>query len=237
MAGNDTLAAGAGPRVGGAEVRGLFDSSYAAGLTRELPPPPAERDPATGELGVRAAPAEPLALRGCVVTPERQLKDGYVVLGEAREIAAVQTRRPEGVKVRETDGVILPGLIDLHGHPEFNVFSAWEPPRLYPNRHAWRDDEIYEKYVKQPENELLSALPRQTQLRYAEIRALVGGVTAIQGTSENVRTLGPGEALVRNVDRWVFGEQRGRALIDLPSGSRGISTLRNVLAEIEAPAR
>ena len=29
--------------------------------------------------------------------------------------------------VIDTDGVILPGLIDLHGHPEFNVFAAWEP--------------------------------------------------------------------------------------------------------------
>jgi 5-methylthioadenosine/S-adenosylhomocysteine deaminase len=31
------------------------------------------------------------------------------------------------VRVHDTaGGVILPGLIDLHGHPEFNVLAAWE---------------------------------------------------------------------------------------------------------------
>jgi 5-methylthioadenosine/S-adenosylhomocysteine deaminase len=30
-----------------------------------------------------------------------------------------------------SDGIILPGPIDLHGHPEFNVFARREPPRAY----------------------------------------------------------------------------------------------------------
>lgn len=34
------------------------------------------------------------------------------------EIKAVEAERPEGVRVHETEGVIAPGLIDLHGHPE-----------------------------------------------------------------------------------------------------------------------
>jgi hypothetical protein len=32
----------------------------------------------------------------------------------------------------------MPGLIDLHGHPEYNVSAAGEPPRSYANRYAWR---------------------------------------------------------------------------------------------------
>jgi 5-methylthioadenosine/S-adenosylhomocysteine deaminase len=38
-----------------------------------------------------------------------------------------------------SDGIILPGPIDLHGHPEFNVFARREPPRAYVNRYAWRN--------------------------------------------------------------------------------------------------
>ena len=50
------------------------------------------------------------------------------------------------------------------------------------------------------------------------MRALVGGVTAIQGTGGQARSYSD-EALVRNVDKWIFGKQVGRSLIDLPSGS------------------
>jgi 5-methylthioadenosine/S-adenosylhomocysteine deaminase len=39
---------------------------------------------------------------------------------------------------------------------------------------------------------------------------------------------------VRNVDRLVFGQQRGRAMIDLPSGQRGMSSLKSILDGIAA---
>ena len=137
--------------------------------------------------------------------------------------------------MHETDGVIAPGLIDLHGHPEFNIFAAWEPPRQFVNRYAWRGSEVYQELVRDPQNRLLDALPPKTQLRYAEIRALVGGVTAIQGTGGQATTY-QDEALVRNVDKWIFGGQVGRALIDLPDPDSewGMDSLRSILAGIEA---
>ena len=79
------------------------------------------------ELLLRAVPAEATALRGCVLTPTRAIENGYVVI-DAAEIKAVSEQEPDGVRVHDTAGVIAPGLIDLHGHPEFNVFAAWEPP-------------------------------------------------------------------------------------------------------------
>ena len=106
-------------------------------------------------------------------------------------------------------------MIDLHGHPEFNIFAAWEPPRQFVNRYSWRGSPLYKELVRGPQNRLLEALPPKTQLRYAEIRALVGGVTAIQGTGE-AATSYQDEALVRNVDKWIFGGQVGRSMIDLP---------------------
>jgi 5-methylthioadenosine/S-adenosylhomocysteine deaminase len=68
-------------------------------------------------------------------------------------------------------------------------------------------------------------------LRYAEIRALVGGITAIQGASGRIRSTE--EALVRNVDLRIFGQHRARAMIDLPSpSSRDAEKLRDIVAEI-----
>ncbi len=149
-------------------------------MIEEQPPPPAA---ALGDRGgSRAlALAEALALRGAVLAPEAAIDDGYVVI-EAGEIKAVRKTRPEGVRIHETEGVIAPGLIDLHGHPEFNIFAAWEPPKQFINRYAWRGSDLYQLLVRDPQNHLLDVLPPKTQLRYAEIRALVGGVTAIQGT-------------------------------------------------------
>jgi 5-methylthioadenosine/S-adenosylhomocysteine deaminase len=174
-------------------------------------PPESERRSA---LAVpTAAPAEPFALRGCVLTPKRKLDDGYVVVNGAT-VASVETKKPAGVKIIETDGVVLPGLIDLHGHPEYNVFSAWEPPKLYANRYRWRDSEEYKLVVREPWKKLVDEPSLLRDLtRYAEARALVGGATAIQGASGKYP--GKEEALVRNVDLRIFGEHKARSMIDL----------------------
>jgi 5-methylthioadenosine/S-adenosylhomocysteine deaminase len=188
-----------------------FDRAY---LGRDRPEPAAAPGRPARELAVRAAPAEPVALRGCVLTPDGALPDGYVVV-DGGQIAEVTAQRPDGTRVHDTGGVILPGLIDLHGHPEFNVFAPWEAPQQFTNRYQWRASEPYHALVRDPQNVLLTKLPPHTQLRYAEIRALVGGVTAIQGSSGKDRRTD--EALVRNVDLQIFGQHRARAMIDLPS--------------------
>jgi 5-methylthioadenosine/S-adenosylhomocysteine deaminase len=209
-----------------------FEAAYAAGVTEEIAPPVA---PGAGrrELSVRVAPAEAVALGGCVLTPTRALERGYVVVGPGSEIRAISANKPQGVRVHETGGVICPGFIDLHGHPEFNVFAAWEPPKLFVNRYAWRGSDLYKRLVREPQNRILRALPPKTQLRYSEVRALVGGVTAIQGTG-GMATGYQDEALVRNVDKWIFGGQIARSMIDLPSGSRGMPELESILGGIEA---
>lgn len=206
----------------------LFQAAYAAGAPDDVA---AGTDgPPARELLARLAPGEAVALRGCVLTREDRLDPGHVVVGEGM-IQAVQAAAPDGVPVLDTGGVILPGLIDLHGHPEFNVFPAWEPPDQYVNRYAWRESALYHQLVRDPQNKLMATLPPWTQLRYAEIRALTGGVTAIQGSGKQA-TQYQDEALVRNVDKWIFGGQVGRAMIDLPSAGRGMDELTSVLAGI-----
>jgi 5-methylthioadenosine/S-adenosylhomocysteine deaminase len=211
----------------------LFDETYTAGVTfdaAEVAHERAERGP-WKELAARAAPVEPIALGGELLTPEGP-KRGYVVI-EGDHIADIVTTKPHGVMVLATEGVILPGLLDLHNHPEFNIFAAWEPPEQFANRYRWRASDVYHQLVRDPENRLLKALPLRTQTRYAEIRALVGGVTAIQGASGRDRSRE--EALVRNVDLQIFGERQAQAMIDLPSGehSRDIDKLHSILKAID----
>ena len=154
-----------------------FDARYNAGVLDEDPPAPAR------PRGARVMPLDAWALRGTVLTPSRQLDDAYVEVNGDR-IARVTATRPSAARIIDTEGIILPGLIDLHGHPEYNVFAAWEPPKRYVNRYAWRRSKQYAAVVKEPWKALTAEptlLPTLT--RFAEARALVGGVTAIQGAS------------------------------------------------------
>ncbi|HET9345382.1 MAG TPA: amidohydrolase family protein [Candidatus Limnocylindrales bacterium] len=206
-------------------ARDAFDERYFDGIDAEDTTPQAV-PPVMG--GVVAAPRGPLALKGCVITPSKRIDDGYVTIEDDR-ITSVTKKKPEpGVDVVDTGGVILPGLIDLHGHPEFNVFAPWEPPRLFENRHKWRDSKEYEKVVKIPWKALAGTDPGPSLLptltRYAEARALVGGTTAIQGASAKYPD--PTESLVRNVDRKLFGAHKARSAIDFDRESPSTRKLR-----------
>jgi hypothetical protein len=213
-----------------------FARRYAAPLL-SVPVDERERQRERAEGQARAAPEEPFALRGCVLTPDRQVEDGWLVIAGDR-IAEVRDSAPVGVRTVETSGVILPGLIDLHGHPEYNVFAAWEPPQVYANRYQWRRSAEYRAVIRDPYTRFitdgddgvgddgagpsgidgaggaagLGSLLRELT-RFAEARALVGGTTAIQGASG--RYPDPHESLVRNVDRLIFAEHRARSVIDL----------------------
>ena len=130
---------------------------------------------------------------------------------------SVRSSKPRDVQhAINTGGVIMPGLIDLHGHPEYNVFAAWEPPNIYINRGRWRDSDEYDRLIKQPWHVLTtggkSVSVKTAMTRYAEVRAVVGGVTAIQGASQDYPN--KAEALARNVDLVIFGSQVARSTVD-----------------------
>jgi 5-methylthioadenosine/S-adenosylhomocysteine deaminase len=205
-------------------TNGAFARAYSRGVTEQLGPPKHPR--------VRALPIGPFSLRGAVITPDGLMSDGYVTV-DGGVIQAVSRKKPDSVDVVDTKGVIVPGLLDLHNHPEFNVFAPWEPPRTYANRYAWRGSDTYQALVRDPQNKLISALPPQTQSRYAEVRALIAGVTGIQGASRASTTTV--EPLVRNLDLWTLDQHKARSMIDLPSASgRDLVRLKAILEGIHA---
>jgi 5-methylthioadenosine/S-adenosylhomocysteine deaminase len=196
-----------------------FDRAYATGVPHQVRAPRAPPRLRGGRgTSPQAAPpgSQPVAFGGAVLTPTGTLADGWVVV-EGDHIADVRSTAPTDVLAIQTEGVLLPGLIDLHGHPEYNVFSAWEPPKTYINRGQWRGSEEYDALIKTPWSRLTqggtSTSVKTSMTRYAEVRAAVGGVTAIQGASKDYPK--KAEALVRNVDLVVFGEQVARSTVDV----------------------
>ena len=211
-----------------------FDEAYGQGVPRALRPAAGGplgdgRPPAGGPTPAGAILAEPVALRGSVLRGDGTMARGWVVV-EGERIASVTSTKPHDVPhVIDTGGVILPGLIDLHGHPEYNVFAAWEPPKQYINRGQWRGSQEYAKLVKEPWHTLTSGgksvSVKTAMTRYAEVRAAVGGVTAIQGASKDYPK--KAEALVRNVDLLIFGEQVARSTVDFDRlGDEEIESIR-----------
>jgi cytosine/adenosine deaminase-related metal-dependent hydrolase len=184
--------------------------------------------PAEAPVMQKLLPPSPWALHGTVFGTQGWTDSYLTILGGS--IAAISDTAPSDIPMVETErSLILPGLIDLHGHPEYNIFQAWEPPKTYSNRYQWRRDEpAYQVLVAGP----MAFLEKVAKLRplcarYAEMRALVGGVTAIQGASASYPD--PSEALVRNVDLPIFGRHKARSYVDLPNEADAVK----VRAEID----
>src|SRR5215211_2046717 len=94
----------------------LFTRHYSAGVLPKSAVVLKAISQGREQLG--AAPSERWALGGCVVTPESRIDPGWVVI-DGNQIDAVTQNEPEGIFSLDTGGVIMPGLIDLHGHPEW----------------------------------------------------------------------------------------------------------------------
>jgi len=158
-------------------------------------------------------PPDPLVLLGRVVTLDEDnplIDDGALYIGADQRIHAAQPRRdppPAGFEQARriaTKGSIYPGLIDLHNHIVYNTLPLWHPrdqSTPYTTRYQWTDDSSYKHLIGNPAN-ALGALAGKAHLKYVETKAVIGGVTAIQGSAKTGR---PYEGwLVRNVEAETF---------------------------------
>jgi cytosine/adenosine deaminase-related metal-dependent hydrolase len=81
------------------------------------------------------------------------------------------------------DAFVLPGLIDLHNHVGYNTLPLWAEPRQqtpFAHHDSWTRAPTYQSSISWPANALVQAAP-EAALAYVQLRALVGGTTAIQG--------------------------------------------------------
>jgi cytosine/adenosine deaminase-related metal-dependent hydrolase len=162
-------------------------------------------------LAAEALHAQDAILSGTVVTPDRIISKGWIVIRKGR-IESIVEKRPLVAKppTVETGGIIFPGFIDLHNHPMYNAFPRWQLAIKFKNRYEWRGLQQYKDLVGRPGSDLQKKND-QTFCdldEYAEVRALVGGTTSITGISPRYGTPTPVPkciaGLVRNLD-WASG--------------------------------
>ena len=119
-------------------------------------------------------------------------REGEALPDEARDAPVV-----------DSQGVIYPGLIDLHNHPEYAIYPLLPIHRAYRDRYEWRwYSDVYNKRITYPQ--VVLAQPQYLGLaleigRYGEYKALAGGTTSLQGGRNNL-PYSKEECLVRNVE-------------------------------------
>lgn len=156
-------------------------------------------------LLIGIASAQDVVLGGTIVTPEKVIPHGWIVVKAGIIQSIVTESQPQGEdSVVETHGIIYPGLIDLHNHPMYNIFERWKPAGRFKNRYEWRDLPQYNTLVGKPGGDLQNTDDSTfcDVDEYSEVRALIGGTTAITGTSKRRTKDIPSciDGLVRNLD-------------------------------------
>lgn len=176
-----------------------------------------------------ALPADGILLQGVVVTMDDDgtvLGDGRVLVRGDRIVAVWDgPTPPAGVALGAPlvaplgpDALIFPGLVNLHGHPAYNVAPPWLAPSThaqpdegretgeepYANRYQWNDPgpAEYRRLVSNPRGVALALGLRAELVKWAEAMSILGGQTTFQG--DGVRDPATDHTLVRNVDYGAF---------------------------------
>ena len=146
-----------------------------------------------------ASPAQktPIALTGTLVTPQEVVPQGTVLIQNGRILASGATvKLPAGTKVVHTDGVIAPGLIDLHNHLTWNVLPRWKSIQEFGSRYDWQQKPISKILLTVPHDALVKEGLECEMERYAEVKAISEGETSVVGSPQ----LSCVHGLARNLD-------------------------------------
>ena len=168
---------------------------------------------------------ESMLLTGRVVTMNDEnnvINDGNVLVRDGK-IAAVWSGQniPQNVDltdvpVVDTNGTIYPGLIDTHNHVHYNHIPLWDfevhtPDKSdeggYSNRNQWKNNPNYKRDISWMKTFVQSSSMwnmADQQMKYAEVMAVAGGVTSIQG-SPSSNTDAWDSMLSRNIELYNFG--------------------------------
>lgn len=162
-------------------------------------------------LCVGAARAQDVGLSGVVVTPDKVVAKGWVVIKDGHILSILESA-PDNASgpTIETNGIIFPGFVDLHDHPMYNIFKRWTPKTKFRNRYEWRDLPEYNALIGKPGGELQRKDDQAfcDMDEYVEVKALIRGTPSITGISGRRGVTPPVPncifGLARNLD-WASG--------------------------------
>jgi 5-methylthioadenosine/S-adenosylhomocysteine deaminase len=134
-------------------------------------------------------------LKGKIVTmtaEDNVLDGGYIyIVDQLIQGVYAAGQLPENLKtmtITDTQGVIYPGLMDLHNHFVYNVLPLWVVPKKYSDREQWPSSSDYQSGVSQPIKQVLSQYSESSKaiVRFVEAKALMGGTTTGQGIGTQI---------------------------------------------------
>lgn len=184
-------------------------------------------------------PSVRTAIRGHIVTPERVVRNGWIVIEDGK-IASIGEARPDrATTVLETDDYVFPTFVDLHNHPMFNMFPRWKAPRQFANRYEWRADPEYLAKIATPQREMASHSFCE-MVQFAEVQMLIAGTGATTGISAPRDGMPKCIAgLVRNLD-WhsglrgdQTGNERVRTMLGVTSDIRDEEVARKTVEDLK----
>jgi 5-methylthioadenosine/S-adenosylhomocysteine deaminase len=135
-------------------------------------------------------------MKGTIVNPDGSFQGEVVFEGDTITCAAASCTEPAGAtQITVTNGYIFPGFIDAHNHVAYNFLPKWNPPKVYLRRAQWQASPSYKEF-KKPYDQNKKTLFCE-MVKYGEIKAMLSGVTTIQGTSPGSACVG---VLIRNAE-------------------------------------
>ncbi len=155
----------------------------------------------------------PLTQDASVASSEKEAFAGKVWIADDGRIERITRGQAAGPSagyakapvVNVGNSLLLPGLIDLHSHLAYATLPLWTQAGRttpYPHHDAWPSAPTYAADITWPAYAFIEAAPEEL-LAYAEVRALIGGTTSIQGSPPKNKPLD--HWLVRNVEDETFG--------------------------------
>jgi len=124
-----------------------------------------------------------IVISGTVVTPEKILNKGWVVI-KHKKISAVSDTLPkeENAIWVDTNDIIFPGFVDLHNHPMYAMFEPWDAKQLFNNRYEWRSLDKYKQEISTPARNIQDDSRGYCDIaELAEVQAVTGGTTTFSG--------------------------------------------------------
>ncbi|MBS2025664.1 MAG: amidohydrolase family protein [Deltaproteobacteria bacterium] len=158
-----------------------------SGNTGDAGPCPTDPPPdALGDAVVTPGESNRYLLKGRVATPDSLFEPGQVLVVNDK-IACVgvdcsSDANAAGATIIDTKGVIFPGLVDAHNHTQYDYLPPYTPtpPMLFQNRGQWAARSDYSAWTASVNDNEGTYVCEQ--VKYGELRALMGGTTTIEGS-------------------------------------------------------